>query len=321
MNINELPWLEKIFNKINFNNLSHGIILNGPEGVGKSILAKEISKKLIIKEDDFKSTNLFNLNTHPDFFLLNKDKILTKHISLRDKEWDDELGNRNVIDFLSITPSISNNKVALLMNAHTMNEVSQNALLKSLEEPAPNTFIILLTNRSNSLLQTIYSRCQIINMPSLTDDEINAWLVSKGISDFNIKDFPSYISPINILNDIQNNQHMVFKDFIKLMKNFLSNQSDSKSILQNLSSYDIDMNNKINYMIEFLKILLKSRLLNEKLSGVYEDFDNINFSTLKISNIINELHNLRFDYFKVPQINENHVFNYYLSEIKNSIKL
>ena len=173
MNINELPWLDKIFNKINFNNLSHGIILNGPEGIGKSILAKEISKKLIVKEDDFKSTNLFNLNTHPDFFLLNKDKILTKHISLRDKEWDDELGNRNVIDFLSITPSISNNKVALLMNAHTMNEVSQNALLKSLEEPAPNTFIILLTNRSNSLLQTIYSRCQIINMPSLTDNEIN----------------------------------------------------------------------------------------------------------------------------------------------------
>ena len=321
MNINELPWLDKIFNEINFNNLSHGIILNGPEGIGKSILAKEISKKLIVKEDDLKSTNLLNLNTHPDFFLLNKDKILTKHISLRDKEWDDELGNRNVIDFLSITPSISTNKVALLMNAHTMNEVSQNALLKSLEEPAPNTFIILLTNRSNSLLQTIYSRCQIINMPSLTDNEINKWLVSKGISDFNIKDFPSYISPINILNDIQNNQHMAFKDFIKLMKNFLSNQSDSKSMLHNLSSYDIDLVNKINYLIEFLKILLKSKLLNEKLSGIYKDFDNSNFSTLKISNIINELHNLRFDYFKVPQINENHVFNYYLSEIKNSIKL
>jgi len=33
------------------------------------------------------------------------------------------------------------------------------------------------------------------------------------------------------------------------------------------------------------------------------------------------LHNLRFEYFKVPQINENHVFNYYFSELKNSIKL
>ena len=70
-----------------------------------------------------------------------------------------------------------------------MNEVSQNALLKSLEEPAINSYIILITNRSHSLLQTIYSRCQIFNMPSLTDDEINNWLVSRGISDFNIKRF------------------------------------------------------------------------------------------------------------------------------------
>ena len=320
MNINELPWLDKIFNKINFNNLSHGIILNGPEGIGKSILAKEISKKLIVKEDDFKSTNLFNLNTHPDF-LLNKDKILTKHISLRDKEWDDELGNRNVIDFLSVTPSISHNKVALLMNAHTMNEVSQNALLKSLEEPAQIPLLFFLRIDSNSLLQTIYSRCQIINMPSLTDDEINEWLVSKGISDFNIKDFPSYISPINILNDIQNNQHMVFKDFIKLMKNFLSNQSDSKSMLHNLSSYDIDLVNKINYLIEFLKILLKSKLLNEKLSGIYKDFDNSNFSTLRYQISLTNFIIYDSIILKVPQINENHVFNYYLSEIKNSIKL
>ena len=70
MNIKELPWLDKIFNDINFNNLSHGIILNGPDGIGKSILAKAISKKLIVKDDDLKSTNLFNLNTHPDFFFI-----------------------------------------------------------------------------------------------------------------------------------------------------------------------------------------------------------------------------------------------------------
>ncbi len=321
MNLSDLPWLDKIYKKINFNNLPHGIILNGPEGLGKFILGNEIARNLIVNNNDSKSINLFNLNSHPDFLFLNKDKILTRHISFRDKEWDEELGNRNVIDFLSMTPSISTNKVVLINNAHTMNEVSQNALLKSLEEPSVNSYIILITNRSNSLLQTIYSRCQIFNMPSLTDEEINNWLVLRGISDFNIKDFPSYISPIKILNEIENDQHMVFKDFIKLMKKFLSNQVHSKQILQHLSSYEIDLITKINYLIEFLKILLRSKILNEKLSGLYEDFNNSNFSTLKVSNIINDLHNLRFEYFKVPQINENHVFNYYFSELKNSIKL
>ena len=158
-------------------------------------------------------------------------------------------------------------------------------------------------------------------MPSLKDDEINSWLVSRGISDFNIKDFPSYISPINILNDIENDQHMVFKNFVKLMKKFLSNEAHSKQILQYLSSHEIDLITKINYLIEFLKILLRSKILNEKLSGLYKDFNKSDFSALKVSNIINDLHNLRFDYFKVPQINENHVFNYYFSELKNSIKL
>ena len=321
MNIKELPWLNKIYKKINFNNLPHGIILNGAQGIGKYILGNEIAKTLIVDNNDSKSINLFNLNSHPDFLFLKKDKILTKHISFRDNEWDEELGNRNVIDFLLMTPSISNNKVVLINNAHTMNEVSQNALLKSLEEPAVNSYIILITNRSNSLLQTIYSRCQIFNMPSLTDDEINNWLVSRGISDFNIKDFPSYISPINILNDIENNQHMVFKEFVILMKKFLSNQTHTKQILQDLSLYEIDLITKINYLIEFLKILLRSKILKERLSGLYEDFNSSDFSTLKISNIINDLHNLRFDYFKVPQINENHVFNYYFSELKSSIKL
>jgi len=38
-------------------------------------------------------------------------------------------------------------------------------------------------------------------------------------------------------------------------------------------------------------------------------------------NLINDLNNVRHDYFKVPQINETHVLNYFLSEVKNSIKI
>ena len=55
-----------------------------------------------------------------------------------------------------------------------MNAECQNALLKSLEEPAKNTFIIIVTDRNKSLLDTIYSRCQIINVPNLNESTINA---------------------------------------------------------------------------------------------------------------------------------------------------
>ena len=322
MNISSLYWVDKIYESINFDNLPHRIIINGPNGIGKELLAIKISSKLLInKNNNDKNISISKSNNHPDFFVLDKEKILIKHIAHREGEWDEEIGNRNVNDFLSITPSISLNKVALLLNAQSMNEASQNALLKSLEEPATHSYIIMTTNRPKSLLDTIYSRCQVITIPSLNENDINKWLINNGISDINAKDFPSFISPLNIMDEIQNNQHLNFKNFIKIINDFIDNKINQESAIKGINNLEIDLITKTNYLIEFLKILLKSKLLSEALSGIYERFNLSTFNNLKISNLINELNNLRYDYFKVPQINETHVLNYFFSELKNSIKI
>ena len=276
---------------------------------------------LINKTTNIENSDLVNSNSHPDFFYLNNEKVLLHNITFRKNKWDDEKGQRNVNDFLSKTPSISINKVAVIVNAQTMNDESQNALLKSLEEPSPNSYIIMITNRPKCLLNTIYSRCQVINIPSLQIDDLNEWLINNGVSDVNALDFPSFTSPLKILEELENNQHLNFKQFIKIITEFIFNNSDTNSTIKNIISLDIDLIMKINYLIEFLKIILKSRLLSEDLSGVFKDFNSSNFNNLKISNLMNELNALRYDYFKVPQINETHVLNYYLSELKNSIKI
>ena len=147
--------------------------------------------------------DLFSSNNHPDFFLLDKEKILLHNITYRKNKWDDEKGQRNVNSFLSITPSIAVNKVVLMLNAQTMNDESQNALLKSLEEPSPNTYIIMTTSRPKSLLQTIYSRCQLINIATPSTNDINSWLTTNGISDINATDFPSFSTPLTILKSIE----------------------------------------------------------------------------------------------------------------------
>ena len=319
MKISKLKWLNDIYNGINFNNLPHGIIISGPSGIGKKILANKISKDLLINKNN-KSDDIDLLN-HPDFFTLDKDKILLHHITYREDKWDDEKGQRNVNDFLSVTPSIAVNKVVLILNAQTMNNSSQNALLKSLEEPAPNSYIIITTDRPKSLLETIYSRCQIINIPNVTQKVTNEWLIENGISDINSNDFPSFSTPLSILNDIQNNDHHNFKDFINIISEYLDNKLDLNLTIKNISSLEIDLIMKANYLIEFLKILLKSNLLSEDLSGIYKKYNSLQYNNLKISNLINELNNFRYDFFKVPQINETHVLNYFLSEIKNSIKI
>ena len=48
MNLDKCNWLNDAFNKINFNNLPHGIIINGPSGIGKKYLQKQFLKKLLI---------------------------------------------------------------------------------------------------------------------------------------------------------------------------------------------------------------------------------------------------------------------------------
>jgi len=322
MNIYNLYWIDKIYENINFDNLPHGIIINGPDGMGKELLAIKISSKLLVnKNKGNKNVSISKFNNHPDFFVLDKEKILIKHITLREDDWDDEIGKRNVNDFLSVTPSISLNKVALILNAQSMNDASQNALLKSLEEPAPHSYIIMTTNRPKSLLDTIYSRCQVITIPPLNENDINEWLVNNGISDINAKDFPSFISPLKIMEEIENNQHLNFKNFIKILSNFIDNKINQETAIKGINDLEIDLITKTNYLIEFLKILLKSKLLSETLSGVYERFNLSTFNNLKISNLINELNNLRYDFFKIPQINENHVLNYFFSELKSSIKI
>lgn len=319
MKISKLKWLNDIYDGINFKNLPHGIIISGPSGIGKKILANKISKDLLINKNN-KSDDIDLLN-HPDFFTLDKDKILLHHITYREDKWDDEKGQRNVNDFLSVTPSIAVNKVVLILNAQTMNNSSQNALLKSLEEPAPNSYIIITTDRPKSLLETIYSRCQIINIPNVTQKITNEWLIENGISDINSNDFPSFSTPLSILNDIQNDDHHNFRDFINIISEYLDNKLDLNLTIKNISSLEIDLIMKANYLIEFLKILLKSNLLSEDLSGIYKKYNSLKYNNLKISNLINELNNFRYDFFKVPQINETHVLNYFLSEIKNSIKI
>jgi len=327
MSIEKYDWLIDTYNQINFTNLPHGIIINGPSGIGKKILAKEISQKIIANFNqglDSQNQSLFNTGHHPDFYLLDRDKIYLKDIIKQKKEskyWDDEKGYKDVVSFLTLTPSISKNKVVCIMNADSMNEESQNALLKSLEEPASYSYIIMTTSRPKSLKQTIYSRCQVLNIPHIPTYKIDEWLINHGITDYSSIDFPSYAMPLNILEDIQNERHNSYKEFISIINQFIGRKIDQGQVIKYINDLDINFISKINYFVELLKILLKSKLTHENLSGAYKEFNSMKFSNLKISNIIIELNDLRNDFFDVSSINESHVLNYFCSEIKQSIRL
>ena len=323
ISFNDCNWLHNPFNKINFENLNHSIIINGPEGIGKKLLTKKIISTLT----NLNNVSLNEEDVNPDIFILNRDKILINQISYRENKnkktkpkWDELKGKRDLLNFIGLSPVKAKNKVAALINADKIERRTQNVLLKTLEEPPDHAYIILTTSRPRVLLDTIYSRSHVINLKPLSNEDKDLWLKSIGLSEYNSYDFPSYYSPIQIYNEIADNNQSNFKEFITILDRHFSRSESQKNIIKDIMDMDIDAIIKLNFFIEFLKIILESKLRNITLSGIYKNFALYSFSNLKISNLISEINQMRQDLYLVPQINEGHMLNVIMSELLISFK-
>jgi DNA polymerase-3 subunit delta' len=84
--------------------------------------------------------------------------------------------SRSIIKALSLKPFESPYKIMLIWQPEYMHPSAANGILKILEEPPPHTFFLLVTNAAETLLPTILSRTQILNVPLLTDEELNDYL-------------------------------------------------------------------------------------------------------------------------------------------------
>jgi DNA polymerase III delta prime subunit len=71
---------------------------------------------------------------------------------------------RSLKNFISQKPFNHQNKIIIISEAHNLNIESQNALLKTLEEPGEDNYLILTTNQPSKLLNTIISRCHLIKL-------------------------------------------------------------------------------------------------------------------------------------------------------------
>ena len=128
--------------------LHHGILL-----LGKSVPSAENAALLLAQE-------LLSLDQetgiHPDLFHLRptgKARIISVEKT------------RELISIINRTSNQGGCKVAIIHEADRMRKEAANAFLKTLEEPPPDTFILLTTSRPYSLLATIRSRCLLVRLP------------------------------------------------------------------------------------------------------------------------------------------------------------
>jgi len=173
-----LPWQKQrwdsLFAQVNSNRLPHALLFSGVEGLGKKHFALTFVRALLCKDKSktlpcgsCKSCLLFQSETHPDFLLLEPEgKSLTIKV--------DQV--REVVKLLAQTAQQGGCKCVVISPAETMNTNACNALLKSLEEPQGDAYIILVSASPSRLLATVRSRCQTISFSQPDENIAVQWL-------------------------------------------------------------------------------------------------------------------------------------------------
>jgi DNA polymerase-3 subunit delta' len=185
--------------------IPHAYIFAGPEGVGKFTTAKDWAKLLLCEKpsnSELKTQNSelktlidscgkcvsclkFEAGAHPDFQRVYKELLPFTREGKNKTSTPIDLPIDVIREFLvekvGSRPTLSQKSVFVVEEAQKLNAASQNALLKTLEEPPPYCSIILLCTRLEDLLPTTQSRCQIVTFGTIDENIIVEKLRQAGI--------------------------------------------------------------------------------------------------------------------------------------------
>lgn len=159
--------------------LHHGWIFQGPSGIGKSIFARRIAGLMLgaaapdAGADD-KTMQLVLSGGHPDLKWVQRG--LNEKGKLRQDITVEQI--RELNQFFTLRPAMAGWRVGVIDALDEMNVSGMNALLKTLEEPPNNALLILVSHSTQPILPTIRSRCQVLRLYPLSEEDTKAVLSS-----------------------------------------------------------------------------------------------------------------------------------------------
>lgn len=162
--------------------VSHAYLIEGAVGSGKMMIAEAFAAALMCETQgeeacgQCSACHRASTHNHPDIHYITHEK--PGLISV------DEV-RRQITADVQIRPYEGKYKVYIVEDAHLMNVMAQNAILKTLEEPPEYVVLLLLTTNSESLLETIRSRTVALPLRSIKDRQIEQFLMEKkGVPDY-----------------------------------------------------------------------------------------------------------------------------------------
>lgn len=270
-------------NSIKSNMISHAYMFEGPSGVGKNTMARELATTLLEME------NLFN---SPDYIEITPDGNSIKIAQIRKLQSD-----------ILVKPYKSY-KIYVIDEAQKMTVEAQNALLKTLEEPPKYAIIILITNNKESLLDTIKSRCEIIKFTPIPLVEVADYLTQTGV-DKNRASLLANFSRGSMQKAIELSEsedfHIMRDEVQKYVEIFLTGSMlDIMDIQSSIEKYKDNITNVLDLLVNYFRDIMmvkenvdSSMIINlDRLVFIKNMSTKITYSQLsKIIDIIEETKN------------------------------
>ena len=175
--------IKSLRNAIASGRAAHAYIICGGEGSGTTALAKTIAKTVQCERRSVYNTDpcmscvscrTFDSGSHPD--VINVLPTNRKSVGVEDVR---EQINKSVC----IKPYKYDHKIYIIKDADTMTPAAQNALLKTLEEPAGYGFFLLTSKNLAGFLPTVLSRCVVVKLRPVADALIKEYLIAVGFTE------------------------------------------------------------------------------------------------------------------------------------------
>lgn len=238
---------------VNSDRLPHALLFLGKEGSGKLALALAFAQYVLCldktaNESCGKCANCIKASKwiHPDIhfsfptvgtnvksdqFLGQWRSMLTEHAYPSIFEWlqligaENKQGNinkeecLNIIRKLSLKSFESDHKILIMWLPEYLGKEG-NRLLKLIEEPPENTLFLLVAEQSELILNTILSRCQLIKLNTLSDEQVRAGLTELGVSSsqaFKVTQLASgnFSEALKLLKNVQNDNSILFLEWMR----------------------------------------------------------------------------------------------------------
>lgn len=252
---------EILNNTIKTKKVMHSYMFIGPNGIGKTLFAKEFAKMILCMGDDklpcnnCKSCIEIENNNNPDFIEIEPDNGTIKIEAIRRMQ-------ETVLE----KPIISNKKVYIIKDADLMTKEAGNCLLKTLEEPPSYITIIMTGSNESMFLNTIKSRCAKILFQKILDNILKEFLEKKyniNLEESLLKACEGSIGKALIVNEKKDQYEDISKIFgnienyklIDVINNLEFIYKNKEDIYQNLDYINIILSNNALKNSKYLKYI------------------------------------------------------------------